>query len=151
MQIAELGPPIFVTTDHVIVESALPDAIPAEPARPNHSGEGAVEATHHVAYRERAGKRQENVVVIRHHDVAVEDHVTAVARLDPERDKRLGEIGVGQEPTSPVETADESVGVVSKIDARESAMAHSEKSFLWAGDTLLPYGRAPTCRTCVEA
>jgi hypothetical protein len=30
--------------------------------------------------------------------------------------------------------------VTTEVDAREPAMAHSEGLFLWAGDTLLPYG-----------
>jgi len=67
--------------------------------------------------------------------------VAAVARLGPEGDERAGEIGVGEEPTALVEATGERVGMGWQVDARESAMAHSEGLFPWAGDTLLPYER----------
>ena len=49
-------------------------------------------------------------------------------------------MGVGEQPTPPAEIARDRVGVAAQIEARQSAMAHIEGLFLWAGDTLLPYG-----------
>ena len=83
MEVAELCAPVLVIAYHMIVEAPLPDAPALKPACSRHPPEGAVEPPHDDAEGGLAGEREQDVVVVGHDDIAVEDEVAAVARFGP--------------------------------------------------------------------
>jgi len=128
----------------MIVETPLPHATATEPSRPNDPPEGAVDPPHDVADRRRTGESHQDVVVIRHHHVAMKRDIPAAPAFGPDIDERAGEVRIVEEPTPLVETTRQCIGALRKIDAWQPAMAHSDGLLLWAGDTLLPYGERGT-------
>ena len=127
--VGELRAPIRLISDHVIVESPLPEAAAEAGALSAGTREEAVNTSDEAADGFGRAERDQHVIVRRHDHVAMEGDGAAVSPGDVQVEEKPGELLLSEERASTVHAASEIVGTAWEVEPGKASVAHSDELF----------------------